>query len=575
MKKLAVYMKPYWKTAVLAPVMMLLEVVMDLLQPTLMASIIDRGIANGDMDYIIRTGLLMVGVAAIGMLGGAGCTLCSSIASQSFGTDLRLEMFRRIQTFSFDNLDKFNTASLITRLTSDVMQVQTVALAMMRMLVRAPLLSIGGIIMALAINPGLALILLFTVPLLVVTLAVVIKKGFPLFSAVQKKLDRLNAVMRENLTGVRVVKAFVRSGFEQERFGAANSDLRSITVRASRMVGMTMPVMMLIMNLSMVAVVWFGGLRVHAGGMQIGQVMAFINYMVQILFSLMMLAFMLIMVSRAKASVERINEVLDTDVRIKDSVNADAEPIQAGQVDFDNVSFRYEGAGGAPVLKNITFSASAGETVAILGSTGSGKSTLVNLLPRFYEPSEGHIRVDGRDLKDIKLSALRQSISLVLQESILFTGTIRENIRWGDSQASEEAIVEAAKAAQAHDFIVSFPDGYETLLGQRGVNLSGGQKQRLSIARALLKKPRILVLDDSTSAVDMVTEARIQAALKERLAGTTVFVVAQRISSVLEADKILVLEDGEIMDMGTHHELLLRCPVYQDIYHSQIGEEVV
>lgn len=575
MTPLLVYLRPYWRATLLAPLFMMVEVAANLLQPFLMAAIIDKGIANGDISYIIKLGLFMVGLALFGIVGGLGNVVFASIAAQSFGADLRQDMFRKIQAFSFVNLDKFQTASLITRLTNDVVQVQNMVLSMLRILVRAPLLSTGGIIMTFSINPGLASVLLVTIPVLTLSLVLIIKKGFPLFSAVQKKLDKVNAVMRENLTGVRVVKAFVRADYEKKRFGEANSDFKAITLKASRMVGMTMPLMMLIMNLSIVAVVWFGGIRVNSGNMQVGQVMAFINYMTQILFSLLMIAFMLMMVSRAKASAERIVEVINTEVDIKDNPGASDKPLTLGEVCFENVSFRYPDAGGDPVLKNISFVALPGEKIAILGATGAGKTSLVNLIPRFYDVGGGRILLDGRDVREIKLDTLRRSISMVLQESVLFSGTILENIRWGKAEAAEAEVQEAARAAQAHDFITAFPDGYHTLVGQKGVNLSGGQKQRLAIARALLKRPAILILDDSTSAVDLGTEARIQEALKVMLKKTTCFIVAQRITTVLEADKILVLEHGEIAAMGTHQELLKSSAVYQDIYYSQMGEEAV
>ncbi|MCL4440070.1 MAG: ABC transporter ATP-binding protein/permease [Firmicutes bacterium] len=574
MKKLVLYIKPYWTAALLAPLLMLLEVATDLLQPKLMANIVDKGIAHGDIGFIIQTGLIMIAVALIGVIGGFGCIVFSSIAAQNFGTDLRSDLFRKVQSFSFSSLDKFKTASLITRLTNDIVQVQNAVLTMLRILVRAPLLCVGGIIMALAINPGLALILVVTMPILALALGYVIRKGFPLFARVQKVLDRVNTVMRENLTGVRVVKAFVRSDYETKRFGSVNDQYMEVTVQASRVVGMIMPVMILVLNLSILAVIWFGGVRVNNGNMLVGQVMAFISYMTQILFSLMLAGFMLMMVSRAKVSADRIQEVLDTQTEIRDNPGASDTPIIAGRVDFKNVSFRYEGAGGEPVLRNITFSAVPGETVAILGATGSGKSTLVNLIPRFYEVTDGSVLIDGTDVRDIKLDILRGGISMVLQDSVLFSGTVRDNICWGLDGASDEEVIEAAKAAQAHDFIIDLPEGYDSLIGQRGVNLSGGQKQRIAIARALIKKPPILILDDSTSAVDVATETHIQEALKHLMQNSTCIVIAQRITTVLDADKILVLEDSRIVDSGTHRELMKSSPVYQDIYHSQLSTEV-
>lgn len=575
MLKILKYLKPHWKFTVLAPLLMLLEVVCDLTQPTLMARIVDEGVIKGDLTLVLRTGLTMVGIASIGLLGGLGCTATSSVASMNFGCDVRSEVFRKIQKFSFSNLDKFKTSSLITRLTNDIVQVQQIVLMSLRMLVRAPLLCIGGFIMAMSINARLGLILVVAIPLLVISIVSIVSKGFPLFRVVQKRLDKINDVMRENLTGVRVIKAFVRADLEKKRFNAANDSMVEVSLKTGRLMMLVMPVMMLIMNFSVAAVIWFGGFQVSNGSMQVGEIMAFINYLTQILFSLMMVTMMIMNYSRAKVSADRINEVLEADVDIKDSMDASDAPIESGSVIFENVSFRYPGAGGEPVLKNISLTANPGETIAILGATGSGKSTLVNLIPRLYDVTEGRILVDGRDIRDIKLNTLRNAISVVLQESILFTGTIMENIRWGKEEATEEEVLQAAAAAQAHEFITRFPEGYDTEIGQRGVNVSGGQKQRLSIARAIIKKPPILILDDSTSAVDMATEAKLQKALRELMKNTTSFIIAQRISTVLDADKIIVLEDGKIAAVGNHEELLKTSPIYMDIYTSQLGKEAV
>lgn len=575
MFKILKYLKPHWKFALMAPLLMLLEVVCDLAQPTLMARIVDEGVIKGDLTVVLKTGLTMVAIAFIGLLGGIGCTTTSSFASMNFGCDVRSEVFKKIQKFSFSNLDKFKTASLITRLTNDIVQVQQIVLVSLRMLVRAPLLCIGGFIMAMGINRRLGLILVVAIPLLVTSIVSIVSRGFPLFRIVQKRLDKINDVMRENLTGVRVIKAFVRSDLEKKRFKAANDNMVEVSLKAGRLMMLVMPVMMLIMNFSVAAVIWFGGIQASNGSMQVGEIMAFINYLTQILFSLMMVTMMIMNYSRAKVSADRINEVLEADIDIKDSSEASEEAIEKGRITFENVSFRYPGAGGEPVLKNISFTANPGETIAILGATGSGKSTLVNLIPRLYDVTEGRILIEGRDIRDIKLSTLRNAISVVLQESILFTGTIRENIRWGKDGASEDEVIQAAAAAQAHEFITRFPEGYDTKIGQRGVNVSGGQKQRLSIARAIIKKPPILILDDSTSAVDMATEAKLQRALKELMKDTISFVIAQRISTVLDADKIIVLEDGKIAAVGNHEELLKTSPIYMDIYTSQLGKEAV
>lgn len=573
MFKLFRYLKPYWKAALLAPLFMFVQVYADLMQPTLLAGIVDRGIPAGDIPFIIRTGLQMVGIAVVGLLGGFGGIIASSYAGMNFGADVRLAVFEKVQGFSFANLDKFKTASLITRLTNDVLQIQMMVFMLLRMLVRAPLLSIGGIFMAVSINARLSSILLLVIPLVMVVLVLVIGKAFPLFAVVQEQIDRVNAVLQENLAGMRVVKAFGRSEKENERFRAASKELRDTNVRALRIMSLSMPLLMLIINLSIVAIIWFGGIQVNNNGMEVGQIIAFITYMTQILFSLLMVSFIFTMISRAKASADRINAVLETAADITDAPDAVAKIIREGRVEFDNVSFRYAGAGGAPVLNQIMFTTEPGETVAILGATGAGKSTLVNLISRLYDPTEGSIRIDGTDIRQIKLASLRSQIGMVLQENILFTGSILDNLRWGKADAGEAEVVEAAKAAQAHDFITGFPAGYSTQLGQMGVNLSGGQKQRLAIARALLKKPAILILDDSTSAVDMGTEARLQKALRELRRNTTCFIIAQRISSVRDADKIIVLDDGRIAAVGTHAELLKTSGIYRDIYGSQVREE--
>ncbi len=568
------YLKPYWKAALLAPLFMLLEVVCDLLQPTLMARIIDRGVAGGDTNYILKTGTIMIAVGLIGVAGGIGCTFFASLASQKFGRDIRAALFAKTQSFSFENLDSFSTASLITRLTNDVTQVQNIVLAMLRLMVRAPLLCLGGITMAIAINPGLASILGITLPVLTLTTFLIIRKSFPLFSKVQKRLDRVNAIMRENLAGVRVVKAFVRSDYETGRFGTANNELTGITIRAGRRVGMTIPAMFTLMNLSVVAVIWFGGLRVHSGNMQVGQVMAFITYMIQILFALMMVAFMTMMFSRAKASADRIVEVLETKVDIVDPPVATGRKIRAGQVEFENVSFGYNGNGGVLALQQISFRASPGELIAILGATGSGKSTLVHLIPRFYDVTSGRILIDGVDVRSYNLDDLRQGIGVVFQESRLFSGTILDNIRWGQPEASAAEIESAARTAQAHEFISEFPDGYDTLLGEGGVNLSGGQKQRIAIARALLRQPPILILDDAASALDLATEARLRKELRG-LSNTTIFLIAQRVTSVKDADRIILLDGGRIVGIGTHRQLLADCPLCREIFASQPGSEVL
>ncbi len=579
MGKLLRYLKPYWLYVLLAPLFMVLEVYMDLQQPNYMADIVDIGIANGDINYVFGKLLAMLGIAFIGMIGGIGNCYTSSVAAIGFGTDIRSAAFRKIQTFSFSNLDRFQTSSLITRLTNDITQLQNVVTMSLAMMIRSPLLCLGSVVMIIRISPSLASVLLIAVPLTIIGTLFFIKKGFPLFRKVQSKIDRVNNIMRENLAGVRLVKAFVRKDFEENRFKTANEGLQDIAIKAGRLMSLGMSLLMLITNLATVAVLWMGGIKVQSGSLEIGNLIAFINYLARIMMSLIMVTFVFTSFSRGKVSADRILEVLTEQPDLADPVrppqyDAKQEPqITQGEVVFDNVTFSYSPE-GEPVLKNISFTAHAGETVAILGETGSGKTSLVSLIPRLYDPQEGRIIIDGVDVRDYTLHNLRKDIGMVLQTSLLFSGTILDNLRWGDPEADLEKAIEAASIAQAHGFITQTPDGYETDLSQGGVNLSGGQKQRLSIARALIKNPKILILDDSTSAVDMATELKIQNALKNRPNKCTTFIIAQRISSVMDADKIIVLHQGRIVGIGTHKELLESTPLYRDIYHSQIGKEL-
>ena len=571
-KLLTKYLKPYWKATLLAPLLMLIEVYMDLLQPKLMASIVDQGVLAGDLAHIQSTGAQMLGVALIGLVGGVGCTVFSSIASQHFGADVRSDLFQKVQTFSFRKLEQFKTGSLITRLTNDVSQAQMFVQMLLRVMVRAPLLSVGSLVMAFTISVKLAVILIIVIPILFAVLFFIIRKGFPLFSKVQSKLDGVNNVLQENLSGIRVVKAFVRSDYERGRFGAANDDYMAIAVKANIVMASMMPIMLFLLNTSVVAVLWFGGQRVWDRSIPVGDLVAFINYVTQVPFSMLMVGMMMMNISRAKASSDRIQEVLEAESEIKNKAHAKEEAIQYGRIVFDDVSFAYEEDG---VLRHISFQAEPGQTVAILGATGSGKSSLIGLIPRLYEADGGRVLIDGTDVKDMNLRSLRSRIGMVLQQAILFSGTIRDNIAFGRPDASQEEVEAAAKAAQAHEFIMNMPEGYDTVIGQRGINLSGGQKQRISIARALLIDPVILILDDSTSAVDMGTESRIQKALKEQIRRSTSLIIAQRISSVIEADKIIVLDEGVIVAEGTHRELMQSCGVYQEIYRSQLGKEDV
>jgi ATP-binding cassette subfamily B protein len=554
---------------------MVLEVVMDLMQPRLIARIIDNGIMQRDMAVVLNTGLLMVGLALLGAVGGIGCTAFSVLASQGFGTDLRNALFRKVQSLSFANLDRLETGSLITRLTNDITQVQEIVSMMLRIMVRAPLLLLGSLVLAIITSPRLALMLLLLGPLVIGALAWVISRGYRLFGAVQRKLDNVNTVIQENLAGVRLVKAFVRGEYEKQRFGAANDRLMGKTIDAIRTVAVAMPAVMLALNLGVVGTVWFGGRQVIVGDLQVGQLVAFINYLTRTLVSLMFVSMLVVRTARAQASSDRICEVLDSQPEVRNNPDALETFVPQGRLAFESVVFDYDGDGQDPVLKGISFTAEPGQTVALLGATGSGKSSLVHLVPRFYDVTEGHVTVDGVDIRDVNQTALRRTIGIVLQESVLFTGTIRDNIRYGRPNASDDEVIAAAKAAQAHEFIMGFPDGYDTILGQRGVNVSGGQKQRIAIARALLVQPVILILDDSTSSVDVETETKIQDALEAVMDGRTSLVIAQRISTVLNADKILVLDEGQIVAEGTHRELLASSPVYREIYDSQLGNGVM
>lgn len=569
-RKLGAFLKPYWHWALLAPLLMVLEVAMDLLQPRFVERIIDEGIAQSNLQVVLNTGLWMIFVAVIGLIGGVGCGVFTVLASQNFGADLRQTLFAKVQALSFGNLDKLETGGLITRLTNDVTQVTEMVSMLLRVMVRVPLLLVGSLIMGYLTSPRLALLFVVLIPIVTFVLIQVINRAYPLFGGVQQRLDKLNTVMQENLAGVRVVKAFVRTLHERTRFQQANADLTEHNIRAVRTVAITMPLMMLALNGGIVAALWIGGVSINNGGMEVGEVVAFINYLMQALMSLMMISMLTMRFSRAEASSVRIGEVLASEPQIQNRTDARRDFAPSGAVHFENVTFSYNGNRGDPVLKEINFAVQPGETVALLGATGSGKSSLISLIPRFYDVSGGRVLIDDVDVRDLDEATLRHKIGFALQESVLFTGTIRDNIRYGRPEASDEEVITAAKAAQAHDFITGFPDGYDSVVGQRGVNLSGGQKQRIAIARALLTDPALLVLDDSTSAVDVETEAKIQDALATSRAGRTNFVVAQRISTVLGADKILVLDDGRVVAAGNHTELMATSPIYREIYSSQL-----
>ena len=571
-KRFIPYIKPYWRATLLAPLLMVLEVAMDLLQPKILQQMVDIGIAQLDLAYVVRSALLMLGLALVGAVGGAGCSIFATRSAQSFGADLRSAAFRKVQTLSFGNLDKLETGKLITRLTNDVQQVQDLLAMALRIMVRAPLMLIGAMVMGIITSPRLALLFLVLMPLIIAVMYWAVSKARPMFTKVQRRLDQLNTVMQENLSGVRVVKAFVREGTEEARFGQANGAYFDISVRAMRLFAIVMPLVMLITNLGLVVVLWLGGVQIQSGSMQVGALIAFVNYLITALRTMMMVAMVLVMASRAQASAERVVEVLDEQPEVLNAPEALQQFDPKGYVAFDNVTFAYNGHRGDPVLHDLSFTAEPGQMVAILGATGSGKTSLVNLIPRFYDVTAGQITIDGQDVRDIGKAPLREKIGIALQEAVLFSGSIRENIRYGKPDATDEQVIAAAKAAQAHTFISELPEGYETILGQRGVNLSGGQKQRIAIARALLLEPAILILDDSTSAVDVETEAEIQAALAELMKERTSFVIAQRISTVLNADKILVLEDGALIAEGTHETLMGSSDIYRDIYESQLGK---
>ncbi len=569
---LAKFLKPYWRWAVIAPLLMLCEVALDLTQPRLLQRIVDEGITPLNMQVVIHTGFLMVGLAVLGWFGGAGNGFFATKAAQGFGADLRAALFRRVQRLSFANLDRLETGQIITRLTNDVTQVQEAVLTLLRILIRAPLLLIGGLVMAVVTAPQLVGIPLILMPLLLLVVVWLVKRATPLFSQVQARLDAVNQVMEENLSGARVVKAFVRKDHEVMRFGHKNDELVDTTVYVMRLMAIMHPAMLIIMNAGLIGVLWFGGELVVGGSMHVGQILAFVNYLMQTLFSLLMVSMLIVHLARATASADRIAEVLRAEPDVQNMPDALHDVPLDGRVAFEGVHFAYQGADGAPVLRDVSFEVQPGQTVALLGATGSGKSSLVHLIPRFYDPDAGAIKVGGVDVRELDLATLRRSIGIATQETILFTGTVRDNIRYGRPDASDEEVIAAAKVAQAHDFITSFPEGYDTEVGQRGVNLSGGQKQRIAIARALLVDPAVLILDDSTSSVDIETETRIQGALRGEHGHRTCIMIAQRISTVLNADQILVQDEGRIVAAGTHSELMESSPLYRDIYDSQLGE---
>lgn len=574
MKRYWNYIKPYLGAFLLAPLLMLTEVFGEIMLPKLMSLIINNGVANRDVDYILAVGGVMAVTAVIMAAGGIGGAYFSSKASICFSTDLRKDVFHKVQQFSFKNIDDFSTGSLVTRLTNDIQQIQNVVMMSLRLMFRAPGMLIGGLVMAYLMNKQLMLILLVVIPLLLLVIILILKTAFPRFEVMQKKIDRLNSGVQEALTNVRVIKSFVREEHEEEKFKATNQDLKEGSLAAMKIVIATMPVMMLAMNITTLAVVWYGGNLIIGGKMPVGDLTAFTTYIVQILMSLMMVSMVFLQASRAMASLKRVREVLDTEVDLTDD-NASRKEAQVtmGKVEFKDVSFQYTKGTDEMVLSRISFTAEPGETIGIIGSTGSGKTSLVQLIPRLYDADEGQVLVDGIDVREYSIKNLREGVGMVLQKNVLFSGTIEENLRWGNEEASMEEVKRMAENAQADGFISNFKNGYDTDLGQGGSNVSGGQKQRLCIARALLKKPKILILDDSTSAVDTATEKRIRECFQEELVATTKFIIAQRIGSVESADKILVLDEGRIAGMGSHEELMKSCEAYQEIYYSQRDRE--
>lgn len=572
------YIKPYLPFFILGPLLMLTEVAGEIVLPKIMATMIDTGIGDAaagmGVGYIISRALMMIGFIGLMIIGGIGGHYFSIRASVYFSADLRKGVFEKVQRFSFRNIDNFSTGSLVTRLTNDITQVQNMVRMLLIMAMRSPGMFIGGIIMACSINKELAMILVIVIPLLALAIAALLKTAFPRFGIMQKKLDDLNSGVQENITNVRVIKSFVRQGFEKLKFKTANDDLMDSTMSAMKIVVTTMPVMMLAMNVTTLIVVWTGGNFVVNGSMGVGELTAFTTYITQILMSLMMVSMLFMQLSRALASSARISEVLNTKPDLTDENSTQKDKlVTEGRVEFRNVYFKYYEKRKENVLKNISFTAEPGEIVGIVGTTGSGKSSLVQLIPRLYDVNSGEVLVDGVNVKEYSLKNLRDGVGMVLQKNVLFSGSIEENLKWGDENASMEEIRSAAQAAQADGFVTNFTDGYNMELGQGGVNVSGGQKQRLCIARALLKKPKILILDDSTSAVDTATEAKIRESFHTSLKNSTKIIIAQRINSVIDADKIIVLEDGKIVGVGNHSSLMQSCGEYRDIYYSQIDKE--
>lgn len=569
-KTLKPYLKGYGKYALLCITVMTFEAVLEMMLPYLMSQIVNVGVMTRDLGYVVKIGSIMITLAVMSLLCGISGARLGAKAGMGFGSQLRKALFEKTQAFSFSNIDHFSTASLVTRTTADVNNIQFMFMMLCKMAVRSPIMLISAMYLALQINAELVVIFFIVVPILGAALFVIVKLSFPLFEKMFVKYDDVNASTQENLTAIRVVKAFVRSSYEKAKFKLSNEGLMEASIKAEKIIIFNMPIMQLTTYTCVIAILWFGGELVMDGKMLTGDLMAFITYINTILMSLMMLSMIMVNVLISTASLKRISEVLNEEIDIKDKDSSSAYAIQKGSVEFRDVNFSYKNDMNSLVLKDINIKIEAGETIGIIGGTGTSKSSFVQLIPRLYDVTSGKIMIDGRDVKDIQLEVLRNSVSMVLQKNVLFSGTILENLRWGDLNATEEECIAACKVANAHDFIMEFPDGYNTHLDQGGTNVSGGQKQRLCIARALLKKPKILILDDSTSAVDTATDANIRKELKENLKGMTTLIIAQRISSVQDADRIIVFDNGKIDDIGTHDELLERNEIYKEVYTSQM-----
>lgn len=588
--KIFKYLKPYWYLALLAPLFMIGEVIFDLFQPKLMEEIVDKGVlsnlvASDKIEIVVNSGLLMLGCLIVGGLCGIASAACASTAANSFGDDVRKDLFSRVINLSYQQTDSFTTGSLVTRITNDVTQVQNFVSMAIRMFVRTIMLFFGGIVMMYLTSPKFAIVLAVILPIQICLVLIFLSKMSPIFKSVQNKIDKVNAVVQENVGGVRVVKAYVREDYESNRFNDANVDLSLTTLKVQKIFSLVSPLMMIFMNVIVVAIIYLGGIEISQnaldvlaekeGVMTVGKVMSGLTYIAQILMSVMQLAMITNSITRAKVCIKRIQEVLDSYPAISSNEGRVEENSKKGTVEFKNVSFSYPSLSGKPVISNFNLKINPGETVAILGATGSGKSSLVNLIPRFYDVTDGEVLVNGVNVKEYNLLDLRNKVSMILQKTELFSGTIEENIRWGKEDATLDEIKEVAKIAQADSFIEGFKEGYNSQVGERGANLSGGQKQRISIARGIIKKPEILVFDDSTSALDLATEANLHKALKEALKDTTTIIIAQRVASAKNADRIAVIDNGCLVAYDTHEVLIKECEIYQDIYNSQLkrGDE--